>query len=139
NSTKTGNVLTGAGGVTADNLVPGEPVTVSVAGGVLNGDVWTVSSAGGSLTMHRLTGEFTYTSDVPGIVTVVAGNGQKAAWTAADIVTYGFDGSTPFLTAGTPGGGLIALSGGNNNVTGRNNGATDQGIGVETGGGTTGT
>jgi hypothetical protein len=136
NSSTTGNVVTGAGGVSADTLAA-DAVTVSVTGGTLAAGVWTANTTRGTLQLTAATGAYTYTSDVPA---VVAGGVAQATFTTAEIATYGFDGGNPYVTPGDPTsglsvGGLAAQSG---NVTGRNNAANDQGIGVETGGGATG-
>ncbi|TFW71903.1 hypothetical protein C3Y98_07455 [Methylotenera oryzisoli] len=99
----TGNVLTGAGGATADSLGADAPVAitnVTIAAALSNtlgaGNVRTIVTNNGTLVIDQDDGSYTYTSSLSNRQ-VVAGTGSntQAVWTSAGISTYGFDGSSP--------------------------------------------
>ena len=144
----TGNVITGAGAITVDTLNVDAPFTltnVTLAGAISNtlgaGNVRTIVTANGILAIDQDDGSYTYTSTLQNrVVTAGSNTATQAVWTTANIGTYGFE------TIG-----ISAQVGANLNtltlnavqqalVTFRNNGgATDDGLGVETTGGSSNT
>jgi hypothetical protein len=134
----TGNVMTGAGGATADALGADAPVAitnVTIAGALSNtlgaGNVRTIVTNNGTLVIDQDDGSYTYTSSLSNRE-VIAGsnNNTQAVWTAAGISTYGFDGSNPQTGANLNTGSLTAAAA--NFVRYRNNGGTNNdGLGVE--------
>lgn len=100
NSTATGNVVTGAGGVTADTLAA-DSVTVSATRPcMLAAGTWTLVTTNGTLALTQATGAYTFTSDVPAVVPV---NTNVAGWQAADVAVYD-DSTAPTnpYSGGTP-------------------------------------
>ncbi|MBZ0131933.1 MAG: type I secretion C-terminal target domain-containing protein [Rhodocyclaceae bacterium] len=135
--TITGNVITGAGGAGGGADTLGADSTqisgVSFQGtpGTFAGGVWTLATPNGTLTINP-SGMYSYTSSYN---TVAVSGATKANWTNA-IGVYGFDGSSPLTGGNLNVGALGAMSNGTN-VTVRNSGLDDMGIGVETGGSAT--
>jgi len=140
----TGNVLTGAGGATADSLGADVPVAitnVTIAAALSNtlgaGNVRTIVTNNGTLVIDQDDGSYTYTSSLSNRQ-VVAGTGSntQAVWTSAGISTYGFDGSSPQTGANLNLSSLTASAAGF--VRYRNNdGTNDDGLGVESSSGST--
>jgi hypothetical protein len=134
----TGNVLTGAGGATADSLGSDAPVAitnVTIAGALSNtlgaGNVRTVVTNNGTLVIDQDDGSYTYTSSLSNRQ-VVAGTGSntQSFWTSAGIRTFGFDGSSPQTGINLNLSSLTATAAGlvrYRNLTGTNN----DGLGVE--------
>ncbi|PPC97340.1 MAG: hypothetical protein CTY32_01790 [Methylotenera sp.] len=143
----TGNVITGAGGATADTLGADAPVTVTnvtIAGALSNtlgaGNVRTIVTNNGTLVIDQDDGSYTYTSSLSNRQ-VVAGtnNNTQQVWSDAGISTYGFDnGATPqsganlnVLSLGGTAAGLVRYRNNDGGVT------DDDGLGVENSSGTT--
>ncbi|OHC64321.1 MAG: hypothetical protein A2040_15085, partial [Rhodocyclales bacterium GWA2_65_19] len=132
-----GNVITGAGGG-ADTL-GADSVAISNAvysgteiSNTLAGDIRTIVTANGTLTVNQLTGEYSYQDTTPNLVVAAATN--VAGWNAAGVGLFGFDGSDPYI-GGVPTNGLntAALDGTAAGIVRyRSNGTNDTGIGVET-------
>ncbi|MBV6474622.1 MAG: hypothetical protein MOGDAGHF_00099 [Rhodocyclaceae bacterium] len=137
--TVAGNVITGAGGAAggADALGAdaAQITAVSFLGtpGVFAGGEWTLTTPNGTLTISP-NGDYSYVSNLENVA--VSGP-TKSNWTSA-LGVYGFDSSSP-LSGGNLNLGALGTMSNGANVTARSNGATDSGIGVETGGSTTGT
>ncbi|MDP3776664.1 type I secretion C-terminal target domain-containing protein [Methylotenera sp.] len=140
----TGNVMTGAGGTTADTLGADAPVTitnVTIAGALSNtlgaGNVRTIVTNNGTLVIDQDDGSYTYTSSLSNRQVVAGtGNNTQAVWTSAGISTYGFDGSSPQTGANLNLSSLTASAAGF--VRYRNNdGTNDDGLGVESSSGST--
>ncbi|MEJ5992764.1 tandem-95 repeat protein, partial [Ramlibacter sp. PS3R-8] len=106
--TTAGNVITGAGGVSADTLGADSAAlsNVSFTGTALSttfsGGAWTIVTETGTLVINQ-SGAYTYSS--LGNVTIGTGQNQ-AAWTSAGVATYGFAGAVPFTGAGAANAGL---------------------------------
>jgi hypothetical protein len=108
-SSTTGNVITGAGGATADTL-GADTATVSAVSftgalsSTFSGGTWTIATGTGTLVIDQ-TGAYTYSS----LGNVTVGTGQtQAAWTTAGVATYGFAGAVPFTGGGAATAGLDA-------------------------------
>ncbi|MFH1871359.1 MAG: Ig-like domain-containing protein [Pseudomonadota bacterium] len=137
NATTYGNVITGAGGGT--DTLGADSVAISNAvysgteiSNTLVGDVRTIVTANGTLTVNQLSGEYSYEDTTPNVVVGAATN--VAGWIAAGVDLYGFDGSDPY-TGGVPTNGLntAVLDGTAAGIVRyRSNGASDTGVGVET-------
>ncbi|MDP3608563.1 MAG: Calx-beta domain-containing protein [Methylophilus sp.] len=134
----TGNVLTGAGGATADALGADAPVAitnVTIAGALSNtlgaGNVRTIVTNNGTLVIDQDDGSYTYTSSLSNREVIAGTNSNtQAVWTAAGISTYGFDGANPQTGANLNLSSLDASAAGR--VRFRNNGGTNNdGLGVE--------
>ncbi|MDP3512257.1 MAG: Ig-like domain-containing protein [Sulfuritalea sp.] len=150
-ATTYGNVITGAGGGT--DTLGADSVAISnvVFGGTeisntLVGDVRTIVTASGTLTVNQLTGEYSY-QDTTANLNVPASPGNTAvtlnAWrTTYGVDLYGFDGSNPYV-GGTAANGLN-LSTLDATAEGKvrlrdNGGNNNDGLGVETAAGTSNT
>ncbi|OYY49059.1 MAG: hypothetical protein B7Y48_07685 [Methylophilales bacterium 28-44-11] len=140
----TGNVITGAGGATADNLnvdTPHSITNVTIAGALSNtlgaGNIRTILTNNGTLVIDQDDGSYTYTSALSNRQVVAGTNGNtQAVWTAAGISTYGFDGASPQTGANLNTATLTATAAGI--VRYRNiGGIDDDGLGVENSSGTT--
>ena len=137
NATTYGNVITGAGGgadtLGADSVAISNVVySGTETSNTLVGDVRTIVTANGTLTVNQLTGEYSYEDTTPNVV--VGAATDVAGWIAAGVDLYGFDGSDPY-TGGVPANGLntAVLDGTAAGIVRyRSNGANDTGIGVET-------
>jgi large repetitive protein len=140
----TGNVITGAGGATADTLNVDAPHTitnVTIAGALSNtlgaGNVRTIVTNNGTLVIDQDDGSYTYTSALQNRELIAGTNSNtQAAWTAANIGTYGFEntGTSAQVGANLNTGALNATQAGF--VRFRNNGGVNNdGIGVESGSG----
>jgi hypothetical protein len=104
-STVTGNVITGAGGITADTLNVDGPHTVTSV--VYNSTTYAVSgstvinTANGTLTIQP-DGSYSYT---PAAIAVTAPT-AVSSFTGAGFNVYGFDGTDGYVTTGNPNSGL---------------------------------
>ncbi|MEQ1600028.1 MAG: type I secretion C-terminal target domain-containing protein, partial [Methylotenera sp.] len=150
NSTVAGNVITGAGGVTADTLNVDGPhsltnVVLTAGTQVSNtlgaGNVRTIVTTRGTLAIDQDDGSYTYTASVAPIV--VTNPTGIASFTGVGINLYGFDTAEPYNTAGNVNSGLNL---GNLNATSAararfqdNAGETDDGFGAEQNAGDTNT
>ena len=144
-----GNVITGAGGVTADTLNVDSPHNLSavvwtsggaVASNTLNGatNVRTIVTSNGTLTIDLDDGSYTYTAGGP--VKTVTNPTGTVSFTSQGINLYAFDTvapAEPYTTVGNPASGLNLA---NLNATSaarvrfqENALETDDGIGVEDG------
>ena len=148
-STVNGNVITGAGGVTADTLNVDGPhslTNVVLSSGTSTntlgaGNVRTIVTNRGTLVIDQDDGSYTYTASVAPIV--VTNPTATANFTAQGINLYGFDTTEPYTTATNPASGLnTALL--DATAAGRvrfrdNAGEADDGAGVEQAAGTNAT
>ncbi|PPC88989.1 MAG: hypothetical protein CTY35_15660, partial [Methylotenera sp.] len=142
-SSVTGNVITGAGGVSADTLNIDSPFNLTnvvlttgtlVSNNLDNAtNVRTIVTSNGTLAIDLDDGNYTYTAGVTPIV--VTNPTNNASFTSAGVGLFGFDTQEPYNTAGNINSGLNL---GNLNATsaGRvrfrdNGGEADDGAGVE--------
>ena len=149
-NTVAGNVITGAGGITADTLNVDTPhsltnVTLTAGTQVSNtlgaGNVRTIVTTRGTLVIDQDDGSYTYTASLAPI-TVTNPTGV-ASFTAAGVNLYGFDTAEPYNTAGNVNSGLNLA---NLNATSaararfqENAGEADDGVGAEQNAGDTNT
>ncbi|MBX9849980.1 MAG: type I secretion C-terminal target domain-containing protein [Rhodocyclaceae bacterium] len=144
-ATTTGNVITGAGGVSADTLGfdTAQLTNVSYVGTPLSssnvGGVWTIATTNGTLTINQ-SGAFSYVSNYAN--KSVSNATSAAIWDAVNIDYYGFDreggvGDANPFTGGTFSAGLntaTLTAGAASLITFANNtGIDDDGMGVERG------
>jgi Ca2+-binding RTX toxin-like protein len=107
-STVTGNVITGAGGITADTLNVDGPHTVTSV--VFNSTTYAVSgstvinTANGTLTIQP-DGSYSYTLSTPAAIAVTAPT-AVSSFTGAGFNVFGFDAASAYVTAGNPNSGL---------------------------------
>ncbi|HQN64376.1 MAG TPA: type I secretion C-terminal target domain-containing protein, partial [Methylophilus sp.] len=141
-STVSGNVITGAGGVTADTLSADSPFSLTnvvlTQGTLLSntlgaGNVRTIVTNAGTLVIDQDDGSYTYTASVAPI-TVTNPTGT-ASFTAQGINLYGFDTAEPYNTAGNVNSGLnLSTLDATSAARARfqeKAGETDDGVGVE--------
>jgi large repetitive protein len=139
----TGNVLTGAGGATADVLGADSPVAitnVTIAGALSNtlgaGNVRTIVTNNGTLVIDQDDGSYTYTSSLQTKSLASGGTASTTEWTSSGYSVYGFD-TNGTQTNDLYGGNTNSINLANLNATSagrvraRNNGTNDMGIGVE--------
>ncbi|MEQ1767755.1 MAG: Ig-like domain-containing protein, partial [Methylotenera sp.] len=146
NSTVSGNVITGAGGVTADTLNVDEPhsltnVVLTAGTQVSNtlgaGNVRTIVTTRGTLAIDQDDGSYTYTASVSPIV--VTNPTGAASFTAQGINLFGFEGTSPFTGANLNLAQLTGAAGTTNAGRVRFNAGAANGVGVDdtAGGGNT--
>ena len=113
-SSVTGNVITGAGGVTADTLNVDTPhsltnVTLTQGTQVSNtlgaGNVRTIVTNRGTLSIDQDDGSYSYTLATPAAISVASPT-SVASFTGAGFLVYGFDGTDGYVTIGNPNSGL---------------------------------
>lgn len=142
--TTSGNVITGAGGASADILSADGPHTLSnvvltqgtlVSNTVSANNVRTIQTTRGTLVIDQNDGSYTYTLSTPANITVNNPTGV-ASFTSVGINLFGFDGGNPYNTAGNASSGLnlSALNAASTAIVRfqDNAGENDDGIGVET-------
>jgi len=133
-----GNVITGSGGGTDTLGADAASVSNVTYGGseisnTVAGDIRTIVTANGTLTVNQLTGEYSYQDTTPNLI--VPTTTDVTGWNAQGVELFGFDGSNPY-SGGIPSNGLdtAALNAAAaNKVRFRNNtGTNNDGLGVET-------
>ena len=138
-SSVTGNVITGAGGVTADTLNVDSPFDLSsvvlttgtlVSNNIDNGtNVRTIVTNNGTLAIDLDDGSYTYTAGVTPIT--VANPTGVASFTSQGIGLFGFEGTSPFTGANLNLGQLTGANGTTNAGRVRFNAAASNGVGVD--------
>ncbi|MEZ5616015.1 MAG: Ig-like domain-containing protein, partial [Rhodocyclaceae bacterium] len=133
-----GNVITGAGGG-ADSLGADAAAISNVTYGgseisnTVAGDIRTIVTSSGTLTVNQLTGEYSYQNTTPNLVVPATINAD--GWRALGVDLFGFDGSDPY-SGGDPSNGLVTAAldvAAADKVRFRDRGGvSDDGLGVET-------
>ncbi len=113
-STVTGNVITGAGGVTADTLNVDSPFNLTnvvltqgtlVSNTLGAGNVRTIVTTNGTLMMDQDDGSYSYTLATPPAISVASPT-AVSSFTNAGFGVYGFDSTDGYITTGNPNSGL---------------------------------
>ncbi|HNV89274.1 MAG TPA: Ig-like domain-containing protein [Methylotenera sp.] len=113
-STVAGNVITGAGGVTADTLNVDSPFNLTnvvltqgtlVSNTLGAGNVRTIVTTNGTLMIDQDDGSYSYNLATPAAISVASPT-AVSSFTNAGFGVYGFDSTDGYITTGTPNSGL---------------------------------